>query len=104
MIDYTYFYKSSLPIDDPWKLPRPWDVFISAFNSSERVSGIFDKADATKKKWLILPDYKYEEDEYPKGEFFHLPTATDEAHYVKECVADIDCDGLPVKLMIFEIE
>lgn len=42
-----------------------WDIFISAYNSSERVKRTFEEIVATKKYWVVLPEYGYEEVEYP---------------------------------------
>lgn len=36
-----------------------FDLFISAFNHSERVRHVFDKVHANKKHWWILPEYDY---------------------------------------------
>ena len=42
-IDYNVFYKTELPLNAPWA-SESWDVFVSAYNSSERVRIVFDKA------------------------------------------------------------
>jgi len=36
-----------------------FDVFVSAFNHSERVRHVFEKIHANKKHWWILPEYHY---------------------------------------------
>ena len=46
---------------------RSWDVFISAFNDSERVRTVFTQVRATCKYWLILPEYGYRSEELPGG-------------------------------------
>lgn len=43
-----------------------WDIFLSAYNSSERVKKAFEEIVAPKKYWVVLPEYGYEEDEYPE--------------------------------------
>ncbi len=45
---------------------QSWDIFLSAFNSSERVQQVFERVVASKKYWVVLPEYGYEEDELPK--------------------------------------
>lgn len=57
MIDYTYFYRCELPIDGNWPT---WNLFISAFNDSDRVQRVFNKASANEKHWLVHPQYGYQ--------------------------------------------
>lgn len=64
MFDYTIFYKNELLIEDKWN-DDEWDIFISAYNSSDRVNTVFNKINATNKYWLILPDYNYEHEDHP---------------------------------------
>lgn len=64
-IDYTIFYKSELPIEGSWRQEKPWDIFLSAFNSSERVKRCFDMASSREKHWLLLPEYEYNHTEHP---------------------------------------
>jgi hypothetical protein len=41
-----------------------WDVFISAYNDSERVKSIFTKIRSTVKRWVVIPEYRYVPVEY----------------------------------------
>jgi len=70
MKDYTICYKERLFIEEEWPAEYKWDIFISAFNSSERVQKVFEKISAGKKYWLILPEYAYSPKEYPAKDFF----------------------------------
>ncbi|MBX3650858.1 MAG: hypothetical protein KF771_05745 [Burkholderiales bacterium] len=71
MFDYLISYKSELSPVDTWSISPKWDIFISAYNDSERVRTVFSKAPAVKKFWLMLPEYRYEKSEYPDdGEVF----------------------------------
>ena len=72
MTDYTIFYKKTLPLDKDWSREEDWDIFISAYNSSDRVRNVFARAQATTKHWLILPDYDYSHEEHPPGEAFAM--------------------------------
>jgi hypothetical protein len=81
MTDYTIFYKTPLPAAEPWCGLVEWDVFISAYNSSERVNTVFRKAPALRKHWVIIPDYRYTKSEYPDGDVF-APEADHEADLV----------------------
>lgn len=64
MLDYTVFYKDAWRFED-WPGHEGWDVFLSAFNSSDRVQQVFNKATASQKHWLIAREYQYQEDEFP---------------------------------------
>ena len=44
-----------------------WDVFVSAFNGSERVRQVFDKVEADKKYWIVHDEYRFASDEGPEG-------------------------------------
>ena len=87
MLDYTIFYKTTLPIDTEWTKDNSWDIFISAYNSSDRVQKVFDKAKAKVKHWLILPDYEYDKNDYPSGKVF-CPPHKHESEFVQEYVSE----------------
>ncbi|MEW8335216.1 MAG: hypothetical protein AB2558_11865 [Candidatus Thiodiazotropha sp.] len=68
---FDYFYRERIP--DPEQLSKSgnWDLFISSYNSSERVKALFEKVNAKRKVWIIAPEYNYDESEYPdNGEVF----------------------------------
>jgi hypothetical protein len=65
-MDYSIFYRKELPIDSDWGLYNSHDIFISAFNSSERVKFVFNKDSSNEKYWLIFPEYKYDPHELPE--------------------------------------
>ena len=66
MPDYTYFYRCELAIGGHWPT---WDLFISAYNESDRVQTVFNEVSARQKYWLIHSQYGYEDDD------LHLPGA-----------------------------
>lgn len=39
---------------------EPWDLFISAYNDSDRVQKIFDLVPAERRAWWVLPEYAYD--------------------------------------------
>jgi hypothetical protein len=44
--------------------PSPsWDIFVSAYNDSDRVRAVFDKIPAAEKYWAVLPEYEYTDEE-----------------------------------------
>lgn len=61
-MDYYMYYKDELDLSDDWV---HWDMFISAFNSSDRLRTVFDKVEADIKCWLVFPEYDFEENELP---------------------------------------
>jgi hypothetical protein len=42
-----------------------WEIFVSAFNDSDRVQEIFDEVPAVHKEWWIIPEYGYQQMELP---------------------------------------
>ncbi|HCG8215685.1 TPA: hypothetical protein NJ504_002588 [Vibrio parahaemolyticus] len=56
------YYKDELSIEEDW--PK-WDLFLSAYNLSERLKKVFDKVDASEKFWLIFPEYDFSDEELP---------------------------------------
>ena len=86
---YNVFYKRELPIDQAWL--QKWDIFISAYNSSERVRGVYDRVSADRKYWIIHNEYAYQPGELPAGQCFtsELP---DEGAYVTELISQIEAD------------
>jgi len=69
-MEYSFFYKTELPIIDSWDHHDRYDLFLSAFNSSERVNSVYLKANSIDKYWLIFPEYHYLENELPNENTF----------------------------------
>jgi hypothetical protein len=99
MDEYLLFYKDRLPISGKWGL---WDVFISAFNSSERVAEVASRVRANERHWLILPEYGYSEAEHPAGGRVFANSAESEADYLCEFVAALGSQ-LPAKRVVVDI-
>jgi len=96
MIDYNIFYKTELSVTDKWSSEEDWDLFISAYNSSERVQHVFKKARAKSKHWLVFPEYNYGIHEYPHKDSFTFPT-TNEADFIIDYLNNVRVfDGLRV--------
>lgn len=85
--EYNIFYKKQLPASAAWSA-HSWDVFASAYNSSERVKLIFDRVNAQNKYWLIHAEYDYQDNELPQGTCFRL--SADEAQSIRAFVNDIE--------------
>ena len=82
MIDYELSYKTILSIDGDWGVLGRYDVFISAYEATERVQRVFSKVEAGNKFWLIFPEYKYTDADLPSGEYYSSG-AVGEADYIK---------------------
>lgn len=81
MTDYTIYYKDTLSINEDWSKLYVWDLFISAYNSSERVTRVFDKVISPLKYWLLFSEYAYKPEEYPEGNKYVSGNA-DEAEFI----------------------
>jgi len=84
-MDYTIFYREELSCAGSWDTKHSWDVFISAFNSSDRVNTVYSMVNATNKYWLIQPDYEYSENDYPQGDIF-VDESKDEAIFINNFI------------------
>ncbi len=91
-MDYTIFYRKELSCNGEWG-DYSWDVFISAFNSSDRVNKVFELVNATNKHWIIQPDYDYKIGEYPQTNSFG-PYENDEAKFIKNYIEDSGLESL----------
>jgi hypothetical protein len=69
-MDYRMYYKDELLLDGNWS---GWDIFISAYNLSERLGAIFSKVTSDSKYWLAFPEYLFEDGELPhEGELIQI--------------------------------
>lgn len=82
MIDYNIYYRDELPLNTRWS--GPWDLFVSAYNSSERVNLTFDNVDATHKDWIIHLEYGYSESDYPTNGYVFVSDQRNEGDYIRE--------------------
>lgn len=88
-MDYSIFYKRCVQVDRLSKELSEFDVFISAYNSSDRVKIVFGKISAKKKIWLIHPEYQYLNIEYPVGHVIVAPPVGDEIGQIDALLATI---------------
>jgi hypothetical protein len=75
--------KKSILNSDSLNIPS-WDIFISAYNNSERIQRIFGNFNATDKYWVVLPEYEFSEDELPKVKNLISLKSYNEAEAVQE--------------------
>lgn len=58
---YSYLFKSKLENIDEHLIASTFnhDLFISAYNESERVNFVFDNVSSKNKHWIIFPEYNF---------------------------------------------
>jgi hypothetical protein len=78
---YSLCYKKAWRANNKWP-DLEWDLFLSAFNSSDRVQAVFTKARATTKHWFISPEYQYAPSELPSDAQCFVSAGSDEAAIV----------------------
>ncbi len=89
MIDYSIFYRRSIGANRiGLEIPR-FDVFLSAYNSSERVKRVFGDIRARQKFWLLHPEYCYTAPEEPNNALVIKPADRDEIIQVNAIVQAI---------------
>lgn len=89
-MDFTILYKKKYTSIDTFCSESKYDLFISAFNSSERVQSVFEKV-TCEKHWIILSDYGYEKHEFPvNGKCFEFKNALSESEVIKSYFEKID--------------
>lgn len=87
MRDYSIFYRRSINIDRINPELDHYDIYVSAYNSSERISSVFEKISAGKKIWHIHPEYQYNLVEEPIGHTISRPVKIDEISQVNVLIA-----------------
>lgn len=75
MIDYTYFFKEELVMSADW--PHRWDLFLSGYNTSDRINTVFDKVESTKKVYVIHSEYGFSKRDLPSGALFYCENSTE---------------------------
>jgi len=100
MTDYTIFYKSQLSVVGNWSKENEWDLFISAYNSSKRVSDVFAKVRAGHKSWLLFPEYNYAETEYSGLNNYYAGAYTNEADYILGYVGTLNLNLSRIRICI----
>ncbi len=94
-MDYTIFYKVKYETLDHFILDNDnyWDIFISAYNDSERVKKVLEQVHAEKKHWLIMPEYDYDPNELPNnGQIYSYPNLKRENNFIQEYFNNIKID------------
>lgn len=90
-IDYSIFYKKKFADPNQINTIGGYDLFISAYNDSERVKKIFEEINATEKHWLLFPEYCYADHEKPSlgnasEKLFSFDSSLREGEIIREYV------------------
>ncbi|RQU83850.1 hypothetical protein DF133_29795 [Burkholderia cenocepacia] len=101
MIDYGIFYRRSIDVARiPSELPD-FDIFVSAYNSSDRVGIVFNDVRAQRKFWLLHPEYQFSVLEEPNSGIKIKPAELGEVHQVEVLLGEIgDVSGKSICLDI----
>jgi hypothetical protein len=89
---YEIFYKQSFVPGPEWATGLHWDLFVSAYNASERVRTVFDQVAASRKLWIVHPEYGLAAGALPPGTKFTDDTE-DEAEFILALIDAILAGG-----------
>ena len=98
-MDYTLLRKQVFAPGELGQLPT-WDVFLSAYNQSYRVTHIFDVVASHEKHWLVHPEYGFAESDLPTSGPVWKLTSRDEAEFWEQFFDDAGADAWPVDTRI----
>jgi len=89
MVDYAIYYRRAIDVGRMDKELAKFDIFISAFNASDRVNEVFKGIQADRKVWMVHPEYQYLPLDLPQGHELVTPTSIDEVAQVNALVATL---------------
>lgn len=87
-IDYSLYYRRTINVDRISVEIPEFDLFISAYNSSDRIRCVYDGVRSQRKIWMIHPEYRYSGGEIPVEESV-CPSSMDEVVQVNELLGAI---------------
>jgi hypothetical protein len=99
-MDYSLYYRNEITLDQQWE---KWDLFISAFNISERLEKVYDKVDAAEKYWLIFPEYKFDQEELPINENYLALNGSNESEHIKSLLEKVNLSDYKDKRICVDI-
>ncbi len=106
--DFAFFYKSKYNTADDLKQSKKYDLFLSAYNDSERVKTVFTEIDSILKHWIVFPQYLYEPSELPtivdSGEaLFTFDPALNEGQIIRDYLKQSSIDFTNIKNICIDI-
>ncbi|HUV31693.1 MAG TPA: hypothetical protein VMY05_11485 [Acidobacteriota bacterium] len=99
MIDYGIFYKDKFSYESDWNEARTYDLFISAYSDAERVRKVYDKIQAARKLWLLMPEFKYDRAEFPPGQCYANGHSS-EAEFIQGMWTKLDLRRIPDRIAV----
>lgn len=81
-LDYQILYRQQVSSDEFAEKSKDWTLFISAFNTSDRVIQVFDRCNSAEKHWVVHPEYNFPDEELPDTCF--CPQSRNEAEFWAE--------------------
>lgn len=97
MMDYNILYKHRFEELDDLSAQSNYDVFISAYNTSDRVREAYQAVSAKKKLWLIHPEYGFDDEDLPKNqECFVFEVADTESVSVRKFFEHCNSEGCDI--------
>ncbi len=85
-MDYGFFLREAIASDDDWSSTQAYDLFLSAYNLSDRVRYVYDHVRARDKMWLIHREYDLATKLLPPETHFET-NALDESSFCVELFA-----------------
>lgn len=82
-MNYSIYYRRSIDVSRIAEEISNVDLFVSAYNSSDRVVNVFSKIRADRKIWFIQPEYGYSAEDLPNSEIV-APESKDEISQTNE--------------------
>lgn len=89
MVDYSIFYRRTVCTTRISRELPKFDIFISSYNSSDRVTQLFNEINSSRKLWLVHPEYSYTALDEPSGARKINPSRPDEVHQVQELLDEL---------------
>ena len=80
-----------------------WDLFISAYNDSERVRSVFERVPALERHWWVMPEYRYRPSELPEIPSSSFLAEGDEASIINAGLAAAGFDQSRHRRLLFDI-
>ena len=85
-MDYSLLSRATYDAEEVHLLPD-WDLFLSAYNGSERVRRVFEAVSASRKEWLIHPEYDIATRQLPTNGRQWVSRSSDEADFWRDYFA-----------------
>lgn len=91
-IDYEIFYRRQIDSASDWDLIPAWDVFLSAYNKSDRVREVYNNVKASRKFWILHPEYRISTSDYPVEGVIEAD-GVDESAAIRRIFDDLEQSG-----------